>query len=88
MLCCFQTPWTNSHDAYHRQTSDGLSSFPGNRRFVKTGGNALAAASPQQQHNNNYQHQHSNNHYQHQSSGNAGDIVSGKMNMIFSLRHF
>jgi hypothetical protein len=85
MLCCFPTPWTNSHDAYHRQTSDGSSGFPGNRRFVKTGGNALAAPPPQQPHNNYQQQQHNNNNYQHQSSGSVGDIVSGKMNWLLSF---
>jgi len=66
MLCCLQTPWSNPHDSYQQQTGE----FPGNRRFVKTGGNALAA-SPQQQYNNDYQQQQ-------QQLGGGGDIVCGK----------
>jgi hypothetical protein len=46
MFCCVDS-FVDPQKAYNRQTSDGgVSSFPGQRRFQQTGGNALAAAPP------------------------------------------
>ena len=46
MFCCVDS-FGDPQKAYNRQTSDGgVSSFPGQRRFQQTGGNALAAAPP------------------------------------------
>ena len=46
MLCCIDS-FGNPQKAYNRQTSDGgVSSFPGQRRFQRTGGNALTAVPP------------------------------------------
>ena len=39
MFCCFD--WGMPQDQYN---NNGVSSFPGQRRYAKTGGNALAAA--------------------------------------------
>lgn len=44
MLCCIG-PWSDPASAYNDQTgSGGISAYPGQRQFVATGGNALAAA--------------------------------------------
>mmetsp|Transcript_18 Transcript_18/g.35 ORF Transcript_18/g.35 Transcript_18/m.35 type:complete len:480 (+) Transcript_18:137-1576(+) len=45
MLCCLDS-FSDPKDSYNRQTFGGVSDFPGQRRFVKTGGNALAEAPP------------------------------------------
>jgi len=47
MLCCLDS-FSDPKESYNRQTGDGVSDFPGKRRFVKTGGNALAQAPPNQ----------------------------------------
>ena len=62
MLCCLDS-WSDPKSAYHRQTSDGFGGYPGDRRYQKTGGNALRGAPPASQTPN--------------ASG-AGDMVSGK----------
>lgn len=52
MLCCL-CPWNDPASAYNEQAAGGvnhngsISGYPGQRQFVKTGGNALAAAAPQ-----------------------------------------
>ena len=48
MLCCFDS-FSDPKSAYNRQASNDIlvNSYPGQRRFASTGGNALAAAPPQ-----------------------------------------
>ena len=71
MLCCLGTPWSNSNDLYQQQTGD----FPGNRRFQKTAGNALAATDSC----NYQQQQHQTTSLRDNNDGRSGDIVCGKL---------
>ena len=71
VFCCFNDPYSNAGDAYHRQTSDGLGgSYPGARRMNKTGGNALTAAPVQ-----NFGHS--------QQSSPQGTFLEGKPHVGF-----
>lgn len=44
LFCCFNSSEPDAQDAYERQTGDTLGgNYPGARRMIKTGGNALQA---------------------------------------------
>ena len=73
MLCCFDG-FGDPSKAYNRQTNDGgVSSFPGQRRYHATGGNALSAAPPQ----SSFPPQQSSFPSQAQHSS-GGDMIAGK----------
>ena len=69
MLCgCLESPFDSSAPADQRQKDASeehfVTSFPGNRRLIKTGGNALVEFNP-------------SNH--HQSSGSGNGTIGGKV---------
>ena len=74
MLCCFDS-YSDPKSAYNRQASNDIlaSSYPGQRRFASTGGNALVAAAPPQGSLDLQQPQPAVSKHPPQ-----GDLVSGK----------
>ena len=55
MLCCFQ-PGSDPATSHDQQAPDRVSSFPGNRRYVQTVGNAIATGPPPPLQKLNQQH--------------------------------
>lgn len=83
-FCCFDSLTTNSNDAYQRQTGDALpvgGNYPGARRMMKTGGNALQAAPvPSQPYDNNISNGYQQRHHQ-QQPGKENNILQGKLEL-------
>jgi hypothetical protein len=101
MLCCFQSCFDDPQSAYSQQaSSDDIvvrdnagGGYPGQRhQFVKTGGNALAAAgsaaqnpqatapaSPQPPPTTTSSQQHHHQQQQQQQQPTDGELVSGKL---------
>jgi len=68
MLCCFDNTWSDQNP---QQSQQNWSAYPGDHRYVKTAGNALAMApsAPYPQ-NNDY-------------GGGENDLVQGKLFFLF-----